>query len=311
MTTTVLYVGGTGRSGSTVLANLIGEAPGCVSVGEVRFLWERGVLENRLCGCGEHFADCPYWTAVLAEAFPQGMPVPTAVIDRIRNRTQMRQLPTLLAGRQQLGDLADVLVPLYRAIANVAGADVVVDSSKLPTYAALLDAVPDLDVRMLHLVRDPRAAAFSWRRVKDLPDKGARTTMERRGALKSAGLWSVWNSSLEILWRGRPEAYHRMAYEDFVTNPAGELRDAMASLQITGEPWTALTGPTTAKVSTHHTVAGNPARLRQGSVTLRLDDEWIDAMAPRDQRTVEVLTGRLRERYGYRRLPASASLTAS
>ena len=66
--TRVVYVGGTGRSGSTVLANVLGEVPGLVSVGEVRFLWERGILQDRLCGCGDHFSDCPFWSKVLDRA---------------------------------------------------------------------------------------------------------------------------------------------------------------------------------------------------------------------------------------------------
>ena len=305
MTTTVLYVGGTGRSGSTVLANLLGEADGLVSVGEVRFLWERGIQEDRLCGCGEHFSQCPFWQDVLTVAYPQGPPAATAVIQRLQNRTRMRKLPGLLSGQRPSGDLAEVLDPLYRAIAEVAGARVVVDSSKLPTYAALLRTVPGLDVRMLHLVRDPRAAAFSWRRVKELPDKGSRTTMERRGIVKSASLWSVWNGALEYMWRDRPGAYYRMGYERFIDDPAVELRAAMAAFDLPGEPWSALTGPRSARVSTHHTVAGNPARLRQGSVTLRLDDEWLDSMPRRDQMAVEAVTAPLLRRYGYERQPTA------
>ena len=53
----VLYVAGAGRSGSTVLANLLGEVPGFVSVGEVRFLWERGLtVEAVALARAAHFA---------------------------------------------------------------------------------------------------------------------------------------------------------------------------------------------------------------------------------------------------------------
>ena len=48
---------------------LLGELPGCVSVGELCHLWERGVLENRLCGCGAAFSDCPFWSQVGEAAF--------------------------------------------------------------------------------------------------------------------------------------------------------------------------------------------------------------------------------------------------
>ena len=43
---TVLYIGGMGRSGSTLVDRVLGQAPGVCSVGELVFLWERGVLAN-------------------------------------------------------------------------------------------------------------------------------------------------------------------------------------------------------------------------------------------------------------------------
>ena len=48
---------------------LLGGLPGCTAVGELRHIWERGVLGNRLCGCGEPFHECPFWSAVGREAF--------------------------------------------------------------------------------------------------------------------------------------------------------------------------------------------------------------------------------------------------
>src|SRR6185312_11260354 len=65
----ILSIAGAGRSGSTLLAMLLGGLPGCTAVGELRHIWERGVIANRLCGCGEPFHECPFWTAVGREAF--------------------------------------------------------------------------------------------------------------------------------------------------------------------------------------------------------------------------------------------------
>ena len=42
----VLYIGGWGRSGSTLLDRVLGQVPGVVSLGEVRELWQRGWAEN-------------------------------------------------------------------------------------------------------------------------------------------------------------------------------------------------------------------------------------------------------------------------
>src|SRR6185503_1960438 len=65
----VLYIGGCQRSGSTLLDRMLGQAHGHVSAGEITHLWARGLVANDLCGCGDRFADCPFWTEVGSVAF--------------------------------------------------------------------------------------------------------------------------------------------------------------------------------------------------------------------------------------------------
>ena len=63
-------------------------------------------------------------------------------------------------------------------------------------------------------------------------------------------------------------------------------------------------GPSEARTTANHSVAGNPDRLRHGQITLRSDDRWRTAMASRDRRLVSALTAPLLLRY---RLSASSS----
>ena len=50
---------------------------------------------------------------------------------------------------------------LYRAAGEVAGVRQLVDSSKSPLYAAFLRRLPAIDLRVVHIVRDPRATVYS------------------------------------------------------------------------------------------------------------------------------------------------------
>ena len=88
---------------------------------------------------------------------------------------------------------------MYRAVLDVSGCALVVDSSKLPSYGFVLGQVPDLDVRFVHLVRDPRGAAYSWSRPKAQPD--SEDGMQRMSVLKSSSLWLAWNASAPALLR--------------------------------------------------------------------------------------------------------------
>ncbi|MCW2764492.1 MAG: hypothetical protein JWO11_451 [Nocardioides sp.] len=312
--TRVLYVGGTGRSGSTVLANVLGELEGMVSVGEVRFLWQRGILQNRLCGCGLRFGQCPWWSEVLDLALGPGTDAARAELavrthQELTRRTRLRQLPTALASHRLRvtlrpdGELEDVLGRVYAAISAMADGAVVVDSSKLPTYAAMLATIEDVDPHVVHMLRDPRAAAYSWLRNKHQPDLGADARMERRSAAKSAVLWAVWNRALETLVSDVPNRYARITYETFLSQPDPELRRVLEALNL--EPSArdlerVFANPRGVQLSTNHTVAGNPARHQHGLVPIVLDDEWTRSMRGVDRRAVTALTLPALRHYGYR-----------
>ena len=65
----VLYIGGYGRSGSTLLDRLLGQMQGFHSVGEMWNIWQKCFIENQLCGCGKPFQECDFWSAVVEEGF--------------------------------------------------------------------------------------------------------------------------------------------------------------------------------------------------------------------------------------------------
>ncbi len=309
--TQVVYVGGTGRSGSTVLAGVLGELPGFLSVGEVRFLWQRGILQDRLCGCGEHFSGCAWWGEVLDLALGPSSAAARARLahhlhEELSSRTRLRTLPGHVAGHRSHvslrpdGELEHVLGRVYAAIAEVGDAQVVVDSSKLPTYAALLGGLETVDPHVVHLLRDPRAAAYSWRRLKQQPDLGEDGLMERRGAWKSALLWTVWNRSLEAMTADLTDRYVRVTYEAFLAQPRAEVERILDTFGMSAEVRPVFSAPSTVWLSANHTVAGNPARHDRGPVSLVADDEWIADMRPSDRRAVTALTLPTLRRYGYR-----------
>jgi hypothetical protein len=132
---TVAYIGATGRSGSTLLDRVLGTAPSAVSVGELTWIWNYGVISDRPCGCGEPFRSCPFWTSVGDAAFGGWHQVDAEGLNRTRRELlRNRSVPTLWPRRSGGGAAAheyvDVLGRLYRSIASVSGVDVVVDNSK-------------------------------------------------------------------------------------------------------------------------------------------------------------------------------------
>jgi hypothetical protein len=300
----VLFIAGAGRSGSTLLDTILGQIDGFVSVGELRYVWERGLLQDRLCGCTEPFSSCDFWTPVVAEAFGSPPRVDPARMIQLQGRgTRIRHLPRILAGAdsrilEAMGPYLEAMEDLYEAIRDHSSAHVVVDSSKLPTYGHAIGHLTGVDLHVVHLVRDPRATAYSWLRRRTLPDRPG-STMQRHRPAKSAALWSVWNWVSERLWAKRPHRYLRLRYEDLVREPEVAVRRI---LSFVAEEPAELPFPSNHAVdlAATHTVAGNPSRFRTGVVEIRPDDEWLARLEPRARAVVEAISLPLLRRYGYR-----------
>ncbi len=307
--TRVIFLGGLGRSGTTLIERVLGELPGVCSAGELIHLWQRGILDDERCGCGEPFSACGFWTAVGHRAF--GVPAWTQPLAqrmlRLRSRVdRARYLPQLMvpaAAHPRGGELAtyvDAYRGVYAAIAEVAGASVVVDSSKHPSLAFCLRHHDEIDVRVVHVVRDSRGVAYSWTKEMARPEAAAgRQLMTRYSPVRSALLWDANNTSLALLGRlGTPRLL--MRYEDFVADPRAAVRRiaGFAGLPITAGNLDFL-GSGHVDLPTSHTVAGNPMRFRAGRVELRRDEAWQQMLPRRQRRMITALTAPLLSRYGY------------
>jgi hypothetical protein len=300
----VVYVGSWSRSGSTLVDLMLGRIPGIVSAGEVRFLWDRGLIEGQLCGCGTPVPQCPFWRGVLDETFGPGTHPDPAEMVALRERVDGLGRFPLIAGpwrpvglERDLQAFRAVLARLYRAIARVAGAKVVVDSSKYAAYGRLVAGTPGIDLRLVHLVRDSRAVAYSWTRTKRLLEVADQERyMPVLPAWRSAAFWALENVALELL---RPVATRSamLRYDDLTARPSVALSLALARLELSGDPGPL--GGGRLRVQPNHTVAGNPMRLGQGEIAIRADLEWRDRLLPSTRRVVTALTWPLLLRYGF------------
>ena len=303
----VLYIGGLGRSGSTLLDRMLGQLPGFFSAGEIRDLWQRGLRENALCGCGTPFRDCEVWQRVGKEAFGGWDRVDLDQVQSLARSVDRHGLfPLLMAPRawppfkRKLDRYAAVLAPLYRAIHEVEMGRIIIDSSKAPSTAFILRQVPGLDLRLIHLVRDSRGVAYSWTKKVVRPDMvDRRAEMHRYPPARMAVRWVTRNGMMELLGRlGIPEV--RVGYENLVRAPRSELERILTSL---GEPFEPreldFISDGQVDLRPNHTVMGNPIRMDNGLVRLRLDEQWRTAMGRRQSGMVTLLTRPLLRRYGY------------
>ncbi len=300
----ILYIGGTGRTGSTVLEKLLGQLDGVFACGEMAYLWHALRVGGR-CSCGEPLRACPTWTQIFVEAFGGASGVQEDRMFDLRQGFRSVHLPLMpfrpLRERamERMRPFPERLATLYRAISTVTGARLLIDSSKEPHYSSILRSRPELDVRFAHLVRDPRAVAHSWRRTRAEPALGRGAQMERRGPMLSAAFYDISNAAAELLWAPKGESkYRRIRYEDLVRRPS-EVFDVLSALSgVPLDPSCVLDGDT-ASVRATHSVWGNPNRFEVGRLRIAADEEWQQSMSGPRYWTSTLLTSPFVHRYGY------------
>ena len=300
----ILYLAGTGRSGSTILGRVLAESPGFFLAGEVSRLWNRIVLGRDVCGCSERLPDCPFWSQVFAEAFGEFPGVdPGEMQNRLNRSARIRHLMARFLVRTGDGRPLDPapgreLRRLYQAIAKASGCRVIVDSSKGPGYGRLLSEATGMEVYVLNLVRDPRAVAFSWSRTKAHPITGE--LLPKMSWAKSTLDWIGLNLASERmdirLGTGLP--YLRVRYEDFAAHPWAVVRRIQSWLAEGAAEGPARESPVIA-LGPGHAVSGNPNRYDVGPIELRADEEWRQRMGPGRKLMIIALAWPLMVRYGY------------
>ncbi|MEV6908138.1 sulfotransferase [Amycolatopsis sp. NPDC051071] len=295
----VLYITGMLRCGSTMIGNVLGEAQRTLHAGELYYLWRNGILgtgTNSSCGCGQPVTDCPLWSQVLTDGVVADRHA-AAAADAVQSaRFRARHTPARLAealgvrsGPPDVAWLTGLTTGLYRAAAEAADADVVVDGSKYPAEAAALLGRRDLDLRVLHVVRDARATAFSYRKDKDY--------VTRMSAARSTGYWTAVNAASDLLAAAGRDRYLRIRHEDFAESPREVIGEVMRFAGIGG------TNPVdpdgTVELGVNHTVTGNPDRFRHGRVPIRADRRWHRELDWKPKALTTVAAGPQLLRYGY------------
>jgi hypothetical protein len=295
MSLTVLYIAGWCRSGSTVLGNALAEVTGVVHVGELRFLWLNGVLRkgsNDQCGCGQSLTGCAQWAKVLDLVRPADRTLAEHAAEIVSWQAACRTRHTRgVLRRPPANGWPDALARTYRAIADVTGAEVIVDSSKFASDAALLRHLPGIRPAYVHLVRDPRAVAWSWLQPKRYTG--------RRGALNSTYHWLGYNLAAEAV--GRTGDYALLRYEDLTREPRAAVDRVLGLIgRADANP---VSEDGTVELGGNHTVTGNPNRFERGRITISEDVRWRTRLPARDRAVTTALALPLLRRYGYQGRP--------
>lgn len=294
----VLYITGMMRCGSTFVGNVLNELPGTVHVGERYFIWKNAVLRdgtNTMCGCGLDLLECEMWSTTLRADRHLARRMWAAQQRYMRTR---HTVPRLLEARgvtrapAAVHQLVDSVVSIYRTVVDERGAQVIVDSSKYPAEAVALSRRTDIDFRLLHMVRDPRATVASF--------LSAKSYLEKMRASRTLAYWAGFNTASEAAGAvAGKERYLRVRYEDFTRSPGQVMSRILDFAGYDSPQPIPFDSDRTVVLGVNHTVTGNPDRLRRGRTEVRTNEEWRETMPFRRKLETCVCVGPLMLRYGY------------
>lgn len=286
----VLFINGYGRSGSTVLEGFLGKYDGVFCVGELRNIWER-YLAGYKCSCGEKIESCRFWSDIFIDVF--GDNYVKEINEMVRKREDFDRIRKFNAAKNRpfegaLASYVDVYSRIYKSIKAKTGCEVIVDSSKNPTHAALMERSSEIPCKHIHLVRHPQAVVYSWGRKKLRKESSVKEYMPRHKSYKSSMLWVLMNKQSAKL----REDCVRVKYEDFVENPTKVSEGILRFCGLNKDFYSK-------EEEVFHTVGGNPVKFETSDVIIRNDDEWLSAQKTIDKYITWVIAGRVAREIGY------------
>ena len=279
----IAHIIGSGRSGSTILDMMLGAHPRAFSTGSVDVI-DQFVETDNYCTCRRSLADCPVWGAALGADARGGPSVPPSLNVQGQVRKALAIVPAIVRGRPSSMPVDEIELNwrLMDEVERVTGAEVLVDSSKtLMRFARMAALRPGRDLRMIHLVRDPRGFVLSRSKSRAVPtSRGEPGRTRQQHAAFAFVDWVVQNVFVAVYGRlQRRGRYMVVAYEDLVAEPAATLERICAFLGLDFEPELQLP-PLEGEF---HLIGGNAARLV--FTELRPDVRWRTEL-PRSQRWI-------------------------
>lgn len=280
----VVVIVGDGRSGSTIVDMVLGELNDTVSVGELRYFWQRGLKLNQLCGCGRKFLDCPFWRQVRGPVEKEISAKTTRILSEFEDYGSVVRYPLeriRSAWSKERSNHHKTLIEaydkIYDEVFNVSNKRVIIDSSKSVYFAFFLAKYSRHNLKFLHVIRDSRAVVFSKSKYKHRKEIHThKEMMPRTGTIKASVKWlvvnwlsaSIGNSTTRLLIR----------YEDFADSPAKALQKVTNFMRLDPvEAHSLFDGDGQIALRAHHTISGNPSRFAKGPVKIAPDDQWKTA----------------------------------
>jgi len=247
--TEIIFIIGHGRSGTTLIDMFLTQQFDAVSVGQIINL-EALITssQTKLCTCGQTINDCQRWGEILRRVSFDGAFKSNPFFASGKRFRQLGVAFSKCLGSRKLVNQThiDHQISFINAVTDVAGANLIVDSSKNLNRFDALCAIdtPDFDVKAVYVKRSMEGVVSSKQKAKS-----ARVSSSLLAALS----WSFQNLISAIYFKKFEGKKIFIEFEDFTVKPEfyfQRIRQEL-NLELNGQYTSILEPPAM------HMIAGN------------------------------------------------------
>jgi hypothetical protein len=285
----VIAISGPSRSGSTLLSLLLSQDTYVFNLGQLRHLW-RAYANDESCSCGQKLDACQIYGDKVGDASAM-QELGKAFFKDAAAQSDWGATPSRTKLQERHANYLSGISAVLQHIVQTTQATHFVDSSKAPELALAFSLLPDVELYLLNLVRDPRAVVSS----------GYKRKQSYSAVIKNARDWSARQRRLEEWKPALGAKFYTLRYEDLATKPV----DAIESIS----EWASLPVPESLFEAKHraHIEWSNqhlypPANQRvleekQSDVSIAVADSWRDPKNRWIHTLTRFFTGAVGRRY--------------
>ncbi len=296
----LLYILSPSFSGSTLLTFMLATHPEIATVGELKAS-AIGDVESYRCSCGALLKQCDFWREAKAGMKKSGVKfdfddfgthftsgpawfrrlVRLGARNALLSQSSSQLLRIMPFCRSRLERIVDQNRILIDLIASVQGGRVFLDASKDPERLTQLLLSKRWKIRVVHLLRDGRGVANSYRKHHNVDMKSAAAEWLRTE-----------RACVRVAARMARQDVLTVKYEDVCREPQRVLDEIFSFAAL------ARSGSVNGAVVRPLHVLGNAMRLNSRKPIL-LDETWGAELLPSDLKVFEAIAGDQNRSRGY------------
>lgn len=260
----ILYLLGSGRSGTTLLSTILNSTPKVVSYGELHQFYTY-IKDNNKCSCEKEVDKCIVWRKVIDNLNLSKSQIQS--YEKTQKHEEAHKfIPLLLLGKKGSEEYFLSQEKLFNSI-NIDQDKWILDSSKYVGRFVLLKQLDYKTIKGIYVVRDIRGVINSFKKQVQTPKK----------PLDAIFYYLLTNTFAQIVcWMNKDVI--KLRYEDLVDNPIQIVQHIYSSLLKTNYNNLVLSETFTMP----HIIGGNRLKSKK-SIKIKKDDEWSQKISRSNQ----------------------------